>query len=260
MGTVSENRCSQRRLHTSLIYRITYRLDREKGVYMNTIIFGSAVTGCYAFGMVKPRDIDVLTDNEEFSTKMVEEWSLKKFGEVLPIDMHKIEKNENGAILVPVLNKDNIGYEVLASDSPICEMIRENGFASILRLYGNNAEEFLAALKNGQYLSLLPPQYSYWDSVQNQDKYYSGLLAFRNAAKHVSDFEILACKTNCGRLLIKLLDADPTNWRCSADIGGNGHGWSHAHNIVVSPDKTCPVLQNEQIKMDEEQTIKFLFS
>lgn len=227
---------------------------------MNTIIFGSAATGCLAYGMTEPRDIDVLTDNKEFSTKMVEEWSLRKFGKILPIDIHEIQKNEQGEILVPILNKDNIGFEVLASDSPIVPSVRENGFASILRLHGNNAEEFLAALKNGQYLSLLPPQYSYWDSVQNQDNYYSGLLAFRNAAKHVSEFETLARKTNCGDLLIRLLEEDPINWKCSSDIGGSGYGWSHAHNIFITSDKTCPVLQNGQVKMDEKQAIEFLFS
>lgn len=227
---------------------------------MNVIIFGSAVTGCYVYGMTEPRDIDVLTDNKEFSTKMVEEWSLKKFGKVLPMDFHKIQKNEHREILVPVLNKDNIGYEVLISDSPIREAIRENGFASILRIHGNNSKDFVSALKDGQYLSLLPAQYSYWDSVQNQDKYYSGLLAFRNAAKHVQDFEALVRETNCGDLLIRLFEEDPVNWRCSADIGGNGHGWSHAYNIIISPDKTCPVLQNGQVKMDEKQAINFLFS
>lgn len=224
------------------------------------IIFGSSVTGCYRYGETEPSDIDVISDMSLERVKdVVDTWAIKHFGKELKIDLH--EPNvEDSKIQVPMLGLEGKEeYIILQGNPSVKNDIYTHGFASILRLYNN--DEILEMLhKEGpSYLSLLPPEYSYFGEVANMDKYCSGLQAYRNAAHHHENLKELFAQLNCGELLERLLVENPTNWIASPDLSPEaipGYGWNHAYTITISADKTrCP-LKN----MTEKEAIDLIFA
>lgn len=228
------------------------------------IIFGSAITRNYKLGHILPSDIDIISNmSEDKIQQKVNEWSLENFGNILPLDIH--EPIYNGKkVEVPVLKKEELltGYKLLWGNPEVYTFIRDNGFASVLRVYGSNPEVLLERLKKGEILSLLPKG-SYYQSCDDMDKYYSGLQAYRNAAKHANLEEIFP-HLNCGKLLKRLLTEDPTHWKASSDITDDplpyGIGWSMAVNINISSDVTAPVCissTGENLTADDVEEIIF---
>lgn len=227
----------------------------------NLIIFGSAVTGSFRYGENEPSDIDVLSDGTiEEVKELVNKWSMKKFGKTLPIDLHKITNNE-GRIEVPTLSIENPSFVILKGGENVIPHIRDDGFASILRICGNNPNKLLFKLKDVQHLSLLPPQYTYYSVLDNMDKYYSGLKAFRNAVAHCKDIDNIFQKLNCGKILKRLVTEDPVNWISSSDIDGcsklvyTGTGWSYAATLLISTDLSI----NPIMGMDEKTAYNVIF-
>lgn len=233
------------------------------------IIFGSAVTKNYRSGRQLPSDIDVISDMEEKEIrKAVEAWSRKKFHASLPVDLHRPEQFSD-RVSVPVLFEKEMqegkGYIILCGNPAIRTYIRDRGFASILRMYGDDPEGILEKLKTPQKLSLLPETETY-SGEYGEDKYYSGLKAFRNAAAHVKELDVILSRLNCGKLLKILLRQDADNWMASPDITSeplpHGDGWSHGVTVYVSSDKKEPVLRGREFNSEknEEEAIKILFN
>lgn len=141
---------------------------------------------------------------------------METFNRVFPLDIHQ-PVFINGKIEVPVLKEEELttGYHILMGNPLVHTYIRDIGFASVLRIYGEDPNRLLEKLKDGEKLSLLP-EGSYYKSWDGMDKYYSGLKAFRNATQHSRIQDILP-HLNCGRLLKRLLSEDPINWKASSD-------------------------------------------
>lgn len=226
----------------------------------NLIIFGSAVTGSFRYGESEPSDIDVLSDGTiEEVKELVNKWAMNKFDKVLPIDLHQIDNVEK--INVPTLSMDSPSFVILKGGENIVPHIRDDGFASILRIYGNNPKELLSKLKEVQHLSLLPPQYTYYSVLDNMDKYYSGIKAFRNAVAHCKDIDSIFSQLNCGKILKRLVTEDPVNWISSSDIDGysklayTGTGWSYAATLLISTDLSI----NPIMGMNEVEAYNVIF-
>lgn len=224
------------------------------------VVFGSAVTGCYRVGETQPHDIDVISNMSHSETvKIVGKWSISKFGTILPIDIHTQSVED---IEIPCLDIDTPSYIILQGDPVVIPFVRNTGFASVLRLHGNDPE--LDYFNVTQYLSLLPPQYSYADNGTNNDKYYSGLAAYRNAASHVNNLDTLLSRLNCGRILKRLLTEDAKNWQASPDITDDplpyGHGWSLAVMLNISCNLHDPVFEGSDGSLVyEDQAIGLLW-
>lgn len=225
------------------------------------IVFGSAATKKFRHNHHLPSDIDVISDMPEQEViPIVTEWGKKEFGTSLPVDLHP--QSNTDCVRVPVLHEGPGGFIVIKGNPAVHTHIRKRGFASILRMYGDDPEKLLAKLKAGEKLSLLPETEKYSDSY-GEDKYYSGLKAFRNAAAHVDNLDYILSRLNCGKLLKMLLRKDADNWMASSDITRHplpyGDGWSLAVNINVSSDRTQPVLYGIRETKNEEEAIKILF-
>lgn len=237
--------------------------EKEKYMEKVLVIFGSAVTGNFATRANRPRDIDILTNMpENEAAEIVNGWSMEKFGETLPLDIHPANM-EGGKLVIPVLGGDEKAHEFLVGSCPVKCHRRNSGFSSFLRLYGGDFEAMIKELGSGnQHLSLLPERYSYFSDLENEDKYYGGLKGFRNAAEHCPEFEKLCNSTNCRKILQRLLTEDPLHWQASKDIVGNpipyGIGWSHAADLIISADKSAPCLadwQGNGVGEDEAERI-----
>lgn len=235
------------------------------------IVFGSAVTKNYRSGRYLPSDIDVISDMEEKDViRLVTEWGKSEFHALLAVDLHRPEGSD--CVRVPVLFKHEMeegkGYLILYGNPKVRTYIRDRGFASILRMYGNNPDDLMEKLRNPRKLSLLPETETY-SGKEGEDKYYSGLKAFRNAAAHVDNLDEILSRLNCGNLLKLLLYRDADNWKASPDITDNplpyGDGWTHAVTVHVSSVKTEPVLRGwdwvelEEIIRNEKEAIRILF-
>ena len=235
------------------------------------IVFGSAVTKKYRYGRFLPSDIDVMSDMPISDvSKIVTEWGKKELHASLPIDLHKCTSQDD--ILVPILreeeHEEGKGYIILRGTPLVHTYICNRGFASVLRTYGDDPQVLLEKLKTPFLLSLLPETENYYDNGEGEDKYYSGLKAFRNAAAHVKDLDrVLSC-LNCGKLLNILLHQDADNWMASPDITKTplpyGYGWNRAVVVYVSSDKKQPVLcccaGNKKEEKNEDEAIQILFN
>lgn len=234
------------------------------------IVFGSAVTKNFRSGRYLPSDIDVISDMEEHDIyRIVDAWASREFHASLPIDLHRLEQFSD-CVRVPILfnneQDEGRGYLILHGTPTVHTYIRDRGFASILRMHGNNPETLVKKLRNPQKLSLLPETETY-SGEYGEDKYYSGLKAFRNAAAHVDNLDEILSYLNCGNLLNMLLHRDADNWRASPDITDNplpyGDGWTHAVTVHVSSDKNKPVLLysgHGAMDRNEMEAIDILFN
>ena len=112
------------------------------------------------------------------------------------------------------------------------------------------------------YPTLLPPQYTYYSVLDNMDKYYSGLKAFRNAVAHCKDIDSIFSQLNCGKILKRLVTEDPVNWISSSDIDGcsklvyTGTGWSYASTLLVTTDLSI----NPIMGMDEKTAYNVIWN
>lgn len=250
----------------------------------NTIvIFGSAITCRYRKNTTLPNDIDVIYtgDLSDSDIRLIEQWSLQRFGVVLPIDAHKQNNNKNYydkgrfSLSVPVLCENNQEYIVLKGKVPVDTYTRTDGFASTLRLYGSIPYVFRCKLDKllddgGEQLALLPPNHSYRGCGKDRDKYFSGLQAFRNAMAHC-DLDILD-NLNCTKLLRMLLHRDPDNWvnnpevryKDSGKLRNFGVGYSLSASILINTDITAPVMEGyingRYTTYTEDEAIKLIFN
>lgn len=232
------------------------------------IVFGSAVTKKYRCGHYLPSDIDVISDMPmEEVTEIVTAWSKAELHASLPIDLHECPSPDD--ITVPILRADERaegkGYIILHGTPVVHTDMCHRGFASVLRTYGDDPNRLLEELKTPSPLSLLPETERYFSSAYGEDKYYSGLKAFRNAAAHVKDLNYILSCLNCGKLLNMLLHQDADNWMASTDITKTplpyGEGWTLAVIVYVSSDKTKPVLCDwHSDGKNEDEAIQILFN
>lgn len=232
------------------------------------IIFGSAVSKRFRPGQGEPKDIDVLYTGEfEYhSQNLIDDWSIREYGKKLPIDLHQVIPCGN-IIDVPVLDDGTEEYIVLEGDADytIRPHVRRDGFASILRLYGNSCNEFVNYMTYNpiEKLSLLPrDSYQGENNGFNMDKYYSGVQAFRNAASHATDLNNILDLLNCGSILRRLLQEDPINWKSSLESDDEkryGDGWSWAHTLRVSLNKNEPAFLNSSERLNENEGFELIW-
>lgn len=238
----------------------------------NLIIFGSAVTRDFRHGKTEPHDIDVLYtgDMGPAGKELIDKWSLDNYGAILPIDLHKTSISDNNSV-IPVLDTKTTQYVHLTGDAVVKPVVRKDGFASTLRLHGHDLQAFRKHINpKNEYMSLLPPGYKYWDwGLENNDKYYSGLLAFRNACAHCEPSVLDGL--NCSALLKRLLLEDPVNWVNNPEVGYKdsgklvlcGVGHSYGATICISTNLLDSVMSSyvggERIELTENDVIKMIF-
>ena len=157
------------------------------------VVYGSSVTGMFADGAVFPRDIDIMTNMDK---RLVRTMAMRWFRQAYPyypedkeikIDFHDPEVKE-GTVEVPMLQITGVSpkkeYHILYADDgmKVKAYIRENGVASLLRIYGNVPEVFAEKIRDyPEGMSIMPEGVFYYNDRPEMDKYYSGLQATRNA-------------------------------------------------------------------------------
>ena len=233
------------------------------------VVYGSSVTGMFADGAVFPRDIDIMTNMDK---RLVRTMAMRWFRQAYPyypedkeikIDFHDPEVKE-GTVEVPMLQITGVSpkkeYHILYADDgmKVKAYIRENGVASLLRIYGNVPEVFAEKIRDyPEGMSIMPEGVFYYNDRPEMDKYYSGLQATRNAWAHVKKEnreEILKC-LNCGKLFARLMVEEPKTWSAP----GFNNGWSKGIHINVSSDKDHYVMGNGIVELGEEEAIQIIY-
>ena len=233
------------------------------------VIYGSAVTGMFADGEVLPRDIDIMTNMDKVLVKtMAMRWFRQAYPDYpedkeIKIDFHDPDIKK-GTVRVPMLQLTGVSpkkeYHILYADQEIKveAYIRENGVASLMRIYGNVPEVFAEKIRDyPEKMSIMPEGEFYYKNRPEMDKYYSGLKATRNAWEHVKEENrevILQC-LNCGRLFARLMVEEPKTW----SVPGFNNGWSRGIEINLSSNKEHYVIYNGIVELGEEEAIQIIY-
>ena len=233
------------------------------------VLYGSAVTGMFADGEVFPRDIDIMTNMDKVLIRtMAMRWFRRAYPDYpedkeINIDFHDPEVKE-GTVEVPMLQITGVSpkkeYHILYADDgvKVKAYIRENGVASLLRIYGNLPKVFAEKIREyPEKMSIMPEGIVYYKDRPEMDKYYSGLKATRNAWAHVKkeNREVILQCLNCGRLFAKLMVEEPKTWSAP----GFNNGWSRGIEINLSSNKGHYVIYNGLVELGEEDAIKLIY-
>ena len=233
------------------------------------VIYGSSVTRMFADGEMFPRDIDIMTNMDKVLIRtMAMRWFRSEYPDYpkdkeINIDFHDPEVKE-GTLEVPMLRIKGVipkkEYHILYADDglKVKAYIRENGVASLLRIYGNVPEVFAEKIRDyPEGMSIMPEGVFYYKDRPEMDKYYSGLQATRNAWAHVKKEnreKILQC-LNCGKLFERLMVEEPKTWSAP----GFNNGWSRGIHINVSSSKEHYVISNGVVELGEEEAIQIIY-
>ena len=223
----------------------------------------------FADGEVLPRDIDIMTNMDKVLVKtMAMRWFRQAYPDYpedkeIKIDFHDPDIKK-GTVRVPMLQLTGVSpkkeYHILYADQEIKveAYIRENGVASLMRIYGNVPEVFAEKIRDyPEKMSIMPEGEFYYKNRPEMDKYYSGLKATRNAWEHVKEENrevILQC-LNCGRLFARLMVEEPKTW----SVPGFNNGWSRGIEINLSSNKEHYVIYNGIVELGEEEAIQIIY-